>query len=808
MTPTPSHSQAAAFLQAMHPHDFWLVTALSVDPTLRSKFPPRTATFKAGQEAELEDFLKSVQGGGYNVYFSVNPPMQAMNKKAGRADIDRMTYLHVDLDPEDGGDPEAERARLLGLLTTERPSGIPEPTAVIDSGGGYWAFWRLEDPFQIEGDAILYEEAKLYNYALETAFGADNCHNVDRIARLPGTVNWAGAKKRAKGRVDRTAEVVYLKDLAYPLRSFTKATQVSSGRGGFSSGRTIEIDQNVQRVMDLDKELPPTVPAWCKCVISQGRDLDDPTRFAKPGTTEIDRSDALFYVVCELVRNDVSDDMIYAIITDKDWAISESVREDESRMDRYAKRQIERAHEFAVDPMLADLNNRYATVQNAGAGKCKVIYQDPDNGVMVYQTPTDFKAFYSNRFVEIPTGDPKKGNLQVPMGKWWFEHPMRRSFNSIAFLPGEEVGKGVYNLWRGFAYEARQGGSCDLYLDHVRDVICSGDQEIYDYLVNWMALAVQRPAQPGHTAVVLRGSQGAGKGTFAKTFAKLFGHHGKQITDEKHLTGNFNAHLRDCIVLFADEAVAAGGKNEGILKALVTEEHLLVEAKGVDAAIERNYLHVIMASNEEWVVPVGLDDRRFVMLDVSDEHVMDAGYWGALNAQLRDGGHEALLYHLLTRDLSKFDPRERPKTDALQDQKTLSMDPITSWWYGILQDGAIGDTPLAEGSIYPTGSLAYEYNSGNRNGRQRSTTKMREFLERALRQRGINRQITPKELEGNMLAVPARQAYDGKETSTQKPVCFYLPPLAEMRALFDQVFGGPYEWPEAVSVEPEAAEVF
>ena len=808
MTPTPSHSESVTFLQAMHPHDLWLVTALAVDPTLRSKFPPRTATFKAGMESELTSFLSDVAGGGYNVYFSVNPPMQAMNKKAGRADIDRMTYLHVDLDPEDGGDPEVERARLYDSLTVNRPPGIPEPTCIIDSGGGYWAFWALDDPFTIEGDEIRYEEAKLYNYALETAFGADNCHNVDRIARLPGTVNWAGAKKKAKGRVDRTASVVYFKPVAYLLRSFTKATQVASGKGGFSSGRTIEIDQNVQRVMDLDKELPASVPGWCKCVISQGRDLDDPTRFAKPGTTEIDRSDALFYVVCELVRNNVSDDMIYSIITDKDWAISESVREDESRMDRYAKRQIERAHEYAVDPQLADLNNRYAAVQNAGAGKCKVIYQDPDTGVMVYQTPTDFKAFYSNRFIEVDNGDPSKPNLRIPVGKWWFEHPMRRSFNSIAFLPGEEVGTGVYNLWRGFAYEARQGGSCQLYLDHVRSIICSGDDEIYDYLLNWMALAVQKPAQPGHTAVVLRGSQGAGKGTFAKTFAKLFGHHGKQITDEKHLTGNFNAHLRDCIVLFADEAVAAGGKNEGILKALVTEENLLVEAKGVDASIERNYLHVIMASNEEWVVPVGLDDRRFVMLDVSDEHVMDAGYWGALNAQLRDGGHEALLYHLLTKDISKFDPRERPKTDALQDQKTLSMDPITSWWYGILQDGAIGDTPLADGSIYPTGSLTYEYNSGNRNGRQRSTTKMREFLERALRQRGINRQITPKELEGNMLAVPARQAYDGKETSTQKPVCFYLPPLAEMRTLFDQVFGGPYEWPEAVSVEPEVAEVF
>ena len=802
---THSPAAAVAFLQTMHPHDLWLVSAFRVnraDENVRN----RTATFQAGEEDQLVAFLESVSGGTHNVYFSVNPPVGPMTKKAERTDIERMAYLHVDLDPRAGEDPDLERTRLLELVTTKLPTGVPKPTAVVDSGGGYWAFWALDDPFPIEADEARYEEAKLYNLQLELLFGADSCHNVDRIARLPGTVNYPDKRKQSKGRVERLSEVVEVSDVSYKLADFTKATQLASTGGGFSSGKTVTISENVQRVDNLDKELPPSVPGWCKVVIAQGKDPDDPTRFAKGGNGEIDRSDALFYTVCELVRNQVSDDMIYAIITDPDWEISSSVIDGSNgRGDRYARRQIERAHEFAVDPMLADLNNRYAVVQNAGAGRCKIIYEDYDNGCIVQQSPTDFKAYYSNQFVEIPTD---KLPVRVPLGKWWFEHAMRRSFRSISFQPGEEVNAGVYNLWRGFAYDAVPGGSCDLYLDHVRQVICSGDSEIYEYLINWMALAVQKPAQPGHTAIVLRGSQGAGKGTFAKTFSSLFGHHGKQITDAKHLTGNFNAHLRDCIVLFADEAIAASNSNEGVLKALVTEESMLVEAKGIDSTVERNYLHVIMASNEEWVVPVGLDDRRFVMLDVSDEHVMDAGYWAALNAQLRNGGYEALLHTLLTRNLEGFDPRTRPQTDALQDQKQRSFGPLASWWYGVLQEGSIGEVSLKDGVLFPGQTLTYEFNVTRPHHERVSVNAMGGFLAKAVGAPMRPRQVSQAEVDQGKVPVPQRHTHTGEVKETARPTVFELAPLEKLRSQFDATHGGPYEWADATTIQAPEPEAF
>ncbi|MBK6704251.1 MAG: hypothetical protein IPG56_11185 [Caulobacteraceae bacterium] len=103
------------------------------------------------------------------------------------------------------------------MLTSRLPPGVPPPSAVIDSGGGYWGFWRLEKPLPINGDAGSYEDAKRYNQALELTFGAD--HNVDRVARLPGT-QLAQRKKTRQGRRPALAKVVNFSDRAYALEQF------------------------------------------------------------------------------------------------------------------------------------------------------------------------------------------------------------------------------------------------------------------------------------------------------------------------------------------------------------------------------------------------------------------------------------------------------------------------------------------------------------------------------------------------------------------------------------------------------------
>jgi hypothetical protein len=95
--------------------------------------------------------------------------------------------------------------------------------------------------------------------------------------------------------------------------------------------------------------------------------------------------------------------------------------------------------------------------------------------------------------------------------------------------------------------------------------------------------------------------------------------------------GNFNAHLLDTLLVFADESFWAGDKQgESVLKALITEPVVMIERKGVDPCPASNRLKLIMASNAEWVVPATADERRFFVLDMSSVRTGDRTYFRAL----------------------------------------------------------------------------------------------------------------------------------------------------------------------------------
>ena len=118
----------------------------------------------------------------------------------------------------------------------------------------------------------------------------------------------------------------------------------------------------------------------------------------------------------------------------------------------------------------------------------------------------------------------------------------------------------------------------------------------------------------------------------------------------------------------------AGDKaGEGELKRLITEPTLVIEPKGVDPFQVRNSLHVIIAGNEEWLIPASGDERRFAVVGVSAARQGDLRYFARLYDELSKGGLAAMLYDLLARDLGDWHPRDAiPQTRALRYQQQQS----------------------------------------------------------------------------------------------------------------------------------------
>jgi Family of unknown function (DUF5906) len=385
-------------------------------------------------------------------------------------------------------------------------------------------------------------------------------------------------------------------------------------------------------------------------------------------------------------------------------------------------------------------------------------------------TPTgerDFKSWFAN--VKVPMGD-----RHMKLGDAWWTHPLRRQYQGITFAPGAHAAGGYYNTWRGFGVEPVAGG-CGLILRHVHEVICDGDAEHAGYVLNWAARMVQRPDLQGEVAIVVQGEKGAGKSQFGRLLMSLMGRHAMQIASSEHLCGKFTGHLRDTVFLFCDEAFYAGDKRaEAVLKMVITEPVLMVESKYADAQQVRNYLHIYMATNNAWAVPMSADERRFMVLEASNRYRGDAMYFNALNREIDHGGREAFLRFLLDRDISTFNVRAVPRTDAGARQKLLSNGPVHQWLEERLHAGAVlrGDQGWIEArpSQQVTDEIAefYEKHGGGRRGDAPTAQEVRGLLDGVL----------------PMARVQKRQA-------DRRVWHWEFPPLGEARRLFSEHFDSP-----------------
>lgn len=336
---------------------------------------------------------------------------------------------------------------------------------------------------------------------------------------------------------------------------------------------------------------------------------------------------------------------------------------------------------------VARMNEIHAVITQNGSTRIMNVEHDPvfDRRLVTFSSRGDFVLRYENRSAFI-------NGEELDHGTAWLRNPGRREYRAIAFMPGMEMGAEFFNLWQGFGVEPLAEGSCAKFKRFVGKVICMGDPHTFRYVWAWLAHLVQRPGELPGTALVLRGLQGIGKNFFVDAIANIVNPaHYVALTSTEHLTGRFSAHRAGALLIFANEACWGGDRqSEGALKALVTDEDTLLEAKHKDAFKVRNFARLIVASNNAWPVPRDEDCRRFVVLDVLPTHKQDGPYFAELHEELQQGGYEKLLHELLNLNIQGWHPRKVPPL-LLQrgwDMK-LHGSSMIEWYYEALEEGFV-----------------------------------------------------------------------------------------------------------------------
>ncbi|MAZ00143.1 MAG: hypothetical protein CMH32_06380 [Micavibrio sp.] len=358
----------------------------------------------------------------------------------------------------------------------------------------------------------------------------------------------------------------------------------------------------------------------------------------------------------------------------------------------------------AVYTQLPEQLNHYKFVRHYG-NKAMVVHWDYQTR-MIYQSIAEFKNSHIDKF--IAHWNPKTGQWERrPLVEVWLKDPRTPKYDSVEFLPGVEHEidhPGILNSWRGWPcntayvdYSDNEPEACRLFLNHMYDNLCGGDADVYTYLLGWMADALINPHRTSEVAIVLRGAQGSGKTFWANRFMSLFTPHTLTLDKPNQVTGNFNKHLEDKCVVFADEAFFAGNhQHAATLKTLITSDEIFIEPKGVDGYMAKKLFRVIIASNDEHVIRAEIDDRRYLVLDVdAGAHNQDGAYFKAIAEEWDNGGKQALFHWLRGNswkeniELGLWDVRKRPQTRALQRQKDLSLPETQAIIHQMLHDGEL-----------------------------------------------------------------------------------------------------------------------
>jgi predicted P-loop ATPase len=308
---TPASVQ---FFRDLEPDGPWLLVAINPDPGAARK--AELAEFSPTEENALAAWIDARQG-SWNIYYTSNLPASAPFVTSKKDAVTHLRVLHVDVDLPGAADDEAASSSILEDLR----SLDPPPSAIVFTGGGYQALWRLSSRLDAPDFTARIEAA---NTAIWKLLGGDHCHDVSRLLRLPGTINVPNPKKAARGRVPALAHLVEA--------DWTRCWSLAADSlPRFPEGRQ-QLPTRDQD--DSSSGILAQLPTRLQKLIRSG----DSTSFGN------DRSRLGWFVMCDLVRRGWTDDDVARLFLDPALGISAHFL-DQSSSKAYVARNTAKARE-------------------------------------------------------------------------------------------------------------------------------------------------------------------------------------------------------------------------------------------------------------------------------------------------------------------------------------------------------------------------------------------------------------------------------------------------------------------------------
>lgn len=270
--------------------------------------------------------------------------------------------------------------------------------------------------------------------------------------------------------------------------------------------------------------------------------------------------------------------------------------------------------------------------------------------------------------------------------KRWLEFNNKLNYLGMVFIVDEadrRLKQNYYNTYQRPPMKSFEGNItdiCPLFFDYLFRVLSSSNEKVYNYLIHYIAKMVQKGST--HQCIVLRGNMGAGKSSFPDCLKIIISErYFVPVNSIDTITSQFNAMFENAILTSIEEIVTNAGEYHAVqnkLKSLITEKRIAIQKKGIDTYITETNNNYILITNGQNPVKITKDNRRNLVLDVSDVELGNANYFFNMKKQLIEN-IEQVRHYFNTFEFYDNLNSIRPVTDAERELLSLNKDGAESY---------------------------------------------------------------------------------------------------------------------------------
>lgn len=317
----------------------------------------------------------------------------------------------------------------------------------------------------------------------------------------------------------------------------------------------------------------------------------------------------------------------------------------------------------AISPRNLPKTVRGVASADGGAGGGDNIVMMLDRYTLLYGTKTVYDA-EKRSIIGYDAMALARGN---DLASRWIAHPlhMEKDYDKVVFDPTQRVDLNTHiNLFEGFPLTPAFDEPKTKLVLRLLWSLCATEpnrEEVYHWVLRWLAYPLQHPGAKMQTALLFFGEkQGTGKSLFFEGIIKpIYGAHG--ATGGQHqLEGTYTMWRSQKLFVLFEEILSRQDKYSyfGLIKHMITGRDTPISQKFKDDRVEANHMNVVMLSNEFQAIPLEPEDRRFLVVDV--RQALDALLLAQIKAELQNGLIEAFYAFLLAYPLGDFDAHTKP----------------------------------------------------------------------------------------------------------------------------------------------------